>query len=211
MRIVKRFLVRPLTLRKLAKKQIVIIMMGYSCSGKSSFARNLCQRFKWLYQNPETAAIKKFGSPHVSNDKDYELVNKIMDKEFVAAIKSGRSVVRDNSHASLEARQRIYDLIVNTPAVAIVVWMKVSHAEALKRRAELTKQRFRHKQGLYYQVEKASKDQGHDLEEISKACLDDFDKYCAHPTNQEFCIEISGRLPLDQQYRLFLDVCSHIL
>ena len=132
-------------------------MMGYSCAGKSTFARSLCQRFNWLYQNPETAAIKKFGSPHVSNDKDHELVNRIMDKEFVAAIKSGRSVVRDNSHAPLNARQHIYDLIADTPAVAMVVWMKVSHTEALKRRTELTGQRFRHKQGLYYQVEKAFK------------------------------------------------------
>ena len=179
------------------KSQLVVILMGYTGSGKSRFARLLSQRIRALWQNSELTSEKLFGQPYLTDPVKIHETFKYMEHELADAVHGGQSVIRDYTHNKLSQRQGVYRLVAESgDCTVVLVWIKTPKHVAIDRR--LTRKE------TPYQQRGLSND-AVAVEKEAKNLVDEFNRDLQKPGKHEPLIVIDGQLPFEKQYSKFLD------
>lgn len=125
---------------------------------------------------------------HGDRSRLYEDVFGAMDYAARQVLLAGHSVIYDAQQTKRRDRRGIERIAAETGAVPVLVWVKTSREVALQRGQER---------------EVRDDSQQYDAEKMAYL-IDRFDDVADLPGPDENVIEISGEVPFDEQYRVFI-------
>jgi len=176
-------------------KPLLIVFLGHAGSGKTYFSRHLAKEISAVTLNTDALRLSMFGSLEKidairRSDKMrlYDDVFGAMNYAAKQILLAGHSVVYDAQQTKRENRRNIEKIATEAGAIPVLVWIKTSRETAIKRAQE----REERDDSLRYNAEKIA------------YLVDRFDSVTDLPEPEENTIEISGELPFEEQYRLFV-------
>ena len=177
------------------KEQIAVVLMGYTGSGKSRFARLLCQQIHAFWQNSELTSYKLFGRPHLTDQTEIHKTFQVMENELASAIHSGKSVVRDYVHNRRSQRQGVYKLVSeNGNCPVLIVWIKTPESIAIRRRLSRQETPYQQRQTTTLTAKQEA-----------RTLVEEFNQDLEEPDKSEDLVVIDGLLPFKKQYKKFLN------
>ena len=96
-------------------KQFIFFIIGLPCSGKSSIAEYLCERYDCVHLSTEQIRANILGINHEDVDCDFtvqqqgEVYDKI-NEEFDCLLKNAKSVIVDGVYRSIRRRNEIFEI-----------------------------------------------------------------------------------------------------
>lgn len=174
---------------------LLIVFLGFPGSGKTYFATRLAERLQAVTLNSDALRLAMFGSlEKIEKIRErqrwrlYEDVFGAMDYAARQSLKAGHSVVYDAQQSKRANRQNIEELAEEVGALPVLVWMKTDPGVALQRGQE-----------------REVRDDSHQYDaEKMKMLIERFDRVTDLPEPSENVIEISGELPFEEQYEVFI-------
>ncbi len=178
----------------MTKRPLLVVFIGFPGSGKTYFSTRLAKKLPAVTLNSDALRLAMFGSLErideiraTDNQRLYTDVFGAMDYAARQALKSGVSVVYDAQMAKRRDRKNIEKLAAETGAMPVLVWMKTSPDEAIRR-------------GQTREIRDDSHRYG--LEKITML-VERFGRTTDVPEPNENAIEIDGELPFEAQYESF--------
>ena len=113
-------------------KPTLFILYGFPGSGKTYYARQLCDELQAAHVNSERIRQELFDDPRYDAQEN-NIVRQLMiymTEEFLSA---GLSVVFDTNAMRLSNRRELRDLARNHKAESVLVWFKIDLESSLIR------------------------------------------------------------------------------
>lgn len=180
----------------MSRPPLLISFLGFPGSGKTYFANQLADRLPAVQLNSDALRLAMFGSVdrieqirQTDRSRLYSDVFGAMNYMARQALRSGRSVIYDAQSSKQCDRQGNQQLAEEAGAISVLVWIKTDKAEAIKRG----------------QQRQASDDSHRYTAEKMKFLVGRFDRVTDLPGPDENVIEISGQVPFEQQYQVFIN------
>lgn len=178
------------------QKPLLIAFLGFPGSGKTYFSRQLAERIHAVILNSDALRVAMFGSlekidqirHHGDRSRLYDDVFGAMDYAARQVLLAGNSVIYDAQQTKRRDRRGIEKIAAQTGAIPVLVWMKTSREVALRRGQER---------------EARDDSQQYDAEKMAYL-IDRFDGIVDLPESNENVIEISGEIPFEAQYEMFI-------
>jgi len=176
-------------------KPLLVVFLGFPGSGKTYFSRQLAKELQAVTLNSDALRLSMFESleqieaiRRTDTARLYKDVFGAMDYATVQILRAGHSVVYDAQQTKREDRRGIERTASEAGAIPILVWLKTSRETAIKRAQER---------------EQSDDSHRYDAKKIAYL-VDRFDSVTDLPDEGENVIEISGELPFEQQYAIFV-------
>lgn len=121
-------------------KPLLVLLYGFPGSGKTYFARQLCENLQAAHVQGERIRTELFEQPRYDREEN-DVVSHLMDYmagEFLAA---GISVVYDVNAMRLSQRRALRDLARKSHAQPLLVWLQVDPDSAFMRATKRDRRR----------------------------------------------------------------------
>ena len=182
-------------------RPLLVVFLGFPGSGKTYFARRLAEWLPAVTFNSDALRVAMFGSIENverirQNDQSrlYDDVFGAMNYATRQVLKAGCSVVFDAQQTKREDRRRVEELAKESGEMSVLVWIKTSRETALRRGQER---------------EVGDDSHVYDAEKMAYL-IDRFAAVTDLPEANENIIEISGEVPFDKQYEVFVKALGEV-
>lgn len=112
------------------------VLVGPSCSGKTTYAKRLIANSKenWYYISRDSERESVFGEYRMGSNKEEQFITAIVDMKIALFSRLG-NIVLDNTHLNMEDLQVLYDSFKDNPSIKlqIAIMPQFSKEELLKR------------------------------------------------------------------------------
>lgn len=117
-------------------KPLLILLYGFPGSGKTYFARQLCEHFQAAHVHGDRIRSELFEQPRYDREEN-EVINHLMDYMTGEFLNAGMSVVYDANTMRLTQRRQLRDMARKAGAQPILIWQQIdvesSYLRASKR------------------------------------------------------------------------------
>lgn len=113
-------------------KPFLIIFYGFPGSGKTYFARQICEKIQAAHLQSDRIRCELFEEPRYDRDEN-RAVLRIVDYMVEEFLNAGVSVVYDMGAIRLSQRRFLRDLARKTGAESILIWQQIDPDSALTR------------------------------------------------------------------------------
>ena len=116
----------------LPNKPFIILLYGYPGSGKSYFARQLCETIQAAHVQGDRIRGELFESPRYDKQEN-DVVAQIMEYMTEEFLSAGVSVVYDTNSMRASQRQSLRTLARKSHAQPLLVWLQIDSESAFSR------------------------------------------------------------------------------
>lgn len=113
-------------------KPLLVLLYGFPGSGKTFFARQLCEILTATHVQGDRMRSELFASPNYSKDENH-VVTSLMNYMTGEFLNAGVSVVYDTNAMRASQRQALRNMAVKTGAETILVWLQIDPETAFAR------------------------------------------------------------------------------
>jgi predicted kinase len=117
-------------------KPLLIMLYGFPGSGKTYFARQLCEHLQAAHVHGDRIRAELFEQPRYDREEN-EVINHLMDYMTGEFLNAGMSVIYDTNSMRLTQRRAIRELGRKSDAQTLLVWQQIdpesSYLRASKR------------------------------------------------------------------------------
>lgn len=122
-----------MTAQKLTLNHPTLVMLyGYPGSGKSFFARQLCEDLQAAHVQGERIRYELFDQPRYDKQEN-EIISHLMDYMAEEFLKAGVSVVYDTNAMRISQRRELREMARKTRAKSLLIWLQIDVESALAR------------------------------------------------------------------------------
>jgi predicted kinase len=167
-------------------KPLFILLYGFPGSGKTFFARQICEQFAATHVQSDRIRAELFSNPTYSKDENHVVTSLMnyMTGEFLSA---GVSVVYDVNALRTSQRRALRNMALKAGAEAILVWQQIDAESAFARTAK----RDRRKADDRY------------AQELTRPAFDQLANAMQNPDGTERYLVISGKHVFNTQKSAF--------
>ena len=123
----------PIIMNKvIASKPLLILMFGYPGSGKTFFARQLCEQFQAVHVQGDRIRFELFSEPQYDKQEN-EIITHLVDYMTEEFLKVGVSVIYDINAMRLSQRRMLRDLARKADAKTLLIWFQIDVESAFSR------------------------------------------------------------------------------
>lgn len=108
----------------LPAKPLLILLYGYPGSGKTFFARQLCEQVVAAHVQDDRMRAELFENPAYSKDENH-IVSSLMDYMAGEFLNAGVSVVYDTNAMRASKRRTLRNMAAKAGAETILVWLQI--------------------------------------------------------------------------------------
>lgn len=116
-------------------KPTFIMLYGFPGSGKSAFARQLCDHVNAAHIQSDRIRFELFEEPRYDRQEN-EIVSHLMDYMTEEFMRAGISVVYDISAARLSERHALREMARKAKAQPVLIWFQIDQESAYARVAK---------------------------------------------------------------------------
>lgn len=167
-------------------KPLLILLYGFSGSGKTYFARQLCDNLQAAHVHGDRIRAELFDKPQYDREENQviEHLMSYMSGEFLSA---GMSVVHDMNAMRLSQRRQLRDMARKVGAQTVLVWFQIDLDSAYARASKRDRRRADDKYSPA----------------IDRATFDRLASGMQNPQNEDYLV-ISGKHVFGTQLNAFL-------
>jgi predicted kinase len=116
-------------------KPLLIMLYGFSGSGKSYFARQLCEHLQAAHVHGDRVRSELFEQPRYDREEN-EVIAHLMDYMTGEFLNAGMSVIYDTNAMRQSQRRLLRDLARKTDAQPVLIWQQIDMESAYVRAAK---------------------------------------------------------------------------
>jgi predicted kinase len=116
-------------------KPLLIMLYGFSGSGKSYFARQLCEHLQAAHVHGDRIRSELFEQPRYDREEN-EVIAHLMDYMTGEFLNAGMSVIYDTNAMRQSQRRLLRDLARKTDAQPVLIWQQIDMESAYVRAAK---------------------------------------------------------------------------
>jgi predicted kinase len=105
-------------------KPLLILLYGFPGSGKTYFARQLCEHFQAAHVHGDRIRAELFEQPRYDREEN-EVINHLMDYMTGEFLNAGMSVVYDANAMRLSQRRQLRDMARKAGAQPVLIWQQI--------------------------------------------------------------------------------------
>jgi predicted kinase len=113
-------------------KPLLIMLYGFSGSGKSYFARQLCEHLQAAHVHGDRIRSELFEQPRYDREEN-EVIAHLMDYMTGEFLNAGMSVIYDTNAMRQSQRRLLRDLARKTDAQPVLIWQQIDMESAYTR------------------------------------------------------------------------------
>ncbi len=113
-------------------KPLLILLYGFPGSGKTFFARQLCERLQAAHVQGDRIRYELFEKPQYDKPEN-DVVKHLMDYMSEEFLQAGMSVVYDVNALRISQRRALRDLARRAHATPLLIWLQVDADSAFVR------------------------------------------------------------------------------
>jgi predicted kinase len=113
-------------------KPLLILLYGFPGSGKTYFARQLCEHFQAAHVHGDRIRAELFEQPRYDREEN-EVINHLMDYMTGEFLNAGMSVVYDANAMRLTQRRLLRDMARKSGAQPILIWQQIDVESSYQR------------------------------------------------------------------------------
>jgi len=121
-------------------KPLLILLYGYPGSGKTYFARQLCENIQAAHVQGDRIRSELFEQPRYDKEEN-AVVSQLMDYMTEEFLKSGVSVVYDANVMRYAQRHNLRNMVTRLKAQSVLVWLQIDTESAFLRAMKRDKRR----------------------------------------------------------------------
>lgn len=121
-------------------KPLLILLYGFSGSGKTYFARQLCEHLQAAHVHGDRIRAELFEQPRYDREEN-EVVNHLMEYMTGEFLNAGMSVIFDTNAMRLSQRRMLRDLARRCGAQPLLVWQQIDLESAFLRASKRDRRR----------------------------------------------------------------------
>jgi predicted kinase len=164
-------------------KPLLIQLYGYPGSGKTYFARQLCEHIQAAHVQGDRIRYELFDNPRYDKQEN-DVITQLMDYMTEEFLSAGVSVVYDTNAMRLSQRHALRDMARKAHAQPLLVWLQIDPDSSYAR----TTQRDRRRSDDKYAAP------------MDRGTFDNIAGYMQNPQNVEDYVVISGKHVFRTQY-----------
>jgi predicted kinase len=113
-------------------KPLLILLYGFPGSGKTYFARQLCEHFQAAHVHGDRIRAELFEQPRYDREEN-EVINHLMDYMTGEFLNAGMSVIYDANTMRLTQRRQLRDMARKANAQPILIWQQIDVESSYQR------------------------------------------------------------------------------
>lgn len=121
-------------------KPLLILLYGMPGSGKTSFARQLCEHMQAAHVHGDRIRTELFQNPTYSKDENH-LISSLMTYMAGEFLSTGVSVIYDTNAMRVAQRRALRNMAKKADAEAILIWFQIDADSAFARASKRNKRR----------------------------------------------------------------------
>jgi predicted kinase len=121
-------------------KPLLILLYGFPGSGKTYFARQMCDHVQAAHVHGDRIRTELFEKPRYDREEN-EVISHLMDYMTGEFLNAGMSVVYDTNALRLNQRRQLRDLARKTGAQPVLIWQQIDLESAFQRASKRDRRR----------------------------------------------------------------------
>ena len=121
-------------------KPLLILLYGMPGSGKTSFARQLCEHMQAAHIHGDRIRSELFQNPTYSKDENH-LISSLMTYMAGEFLSTGVSVIYDTNAMRIAQRRALRNMATKTNAETVLLWFQIDADSAFARASKRSKRR----------------------------------------------------------------------
>lgn len=121
-------------------KPLLILLYGFPGSGKTYFARQLCENIQAAHVHGDRIRSELFETPRYDREEN-EVIGHLMNYMSGEFLNAGMSVVHDTNAMRLSQRRNLRDMARKAGAQTILIWFQVDMESAFARASKRDRRR----------------------------------------------------------------------
>lgn len=121
-------------------KPLLILLYGFPGSGKTYFARQLCEHFQAAHVHGDRIRAELFDQPRYDREEN-EVIAHLMDYMTGEFLNAGMSVIYDTNAMRLSQRRALRDMARRCDAQPILIWQQIDTDSAFVRASKRDRRR----------------------------------------------------------------------
>jgi predicted kinase len=113
-------------------KPLLILLYGFPGSGKTYFARQLCEHLQAAHVHGDRIRTELFETPRYDREEN-EVISHLMEYMSGEFLNAGMSVVHDTNSMRLSQRRQLRDMARKAGAQTVLIWFQVDVESAFAR------------------------------------------------------------------------------
>lgn len=159
-----------------SNKPLLLLLYGYPGSGKSSFARQLCEHLQAAHVQGERIRSELFEQPRYDKEEN-AVVGQLMDYMAEEFLNAGLSVVYDTNAMRFAQRHTLREMARRSKARPVLVWVQIDVESAFLRVVKRDKRRIDDRYAMT----------------LDRSTFENIVSYMQNPRNIEDYFVISGK------------------
>jgi len=136
----------------LPEKPVLVMLYGFPGSGKTYFARQLCEEIQAAHLEEDRIRYELFERPRFTKQENFAL-NRIMEYMTSEFLNSGISVVYDMNAMRVSQRRQLREMARKHKAEVLIVWFQLDADTAYLRNSQRDRRRLDDRFAAGYDVE----------------------------------------------------------
>lgn len=121
-------------------KPLLILLYGFPGSGKTYFARQLCEHLQAAHVHGDRIRTELFETPRYDREEN-EVISHLMDYMSGEFLNAGMSVVHDTNAMRLSQRRLLRDMARKAGAQTVLIWFQMDMESAFARATKRDRRR----------------------------------------------------------------------
>lgn len=121
-------------------KPLLILLYGFPGSGKTYFARQLCENIQAAHVQGDRIRSELFETPRYDREEN-DVIGHLMDYMSGEFLNAGMSVVHDTNAMRLSQRRQLRDMARKAGAQTVLVWFQMDMESAFARATKRDRRR----------------------------------------------------------------------
>ncbi len=114
------------------QKPLLILLYGFPGSGKTFFARQLCENLVAVHMHDDRIRGELFETPSYSKDENH-IITSLMNYMTGEFLNAGVSVIYDTNALRVAQRRALRNMAAKTGTETVLVWLQIDHESAFAR------------------------------------------------------------------------------
>jgi predicted kinase len=121
-------------------KPLLILLYGFPGSGKTYFARQMCEHVQAAHVHGDRIRTELFEKPRYDREEN-EVISHLMDYMTGEFLNAGMSVVYDTNALRLNQRRQLRDLARKSGTQTVLIWQQIDLESAFQRASKRDRRR----------------------------------------------------------------------